>query len=504
MLCIIRAMNVLEEQGSYWVSTTFFWNWLLPPGLALAEVLSQDVASRQREFSNKPPQLKKLTAYWIISLFLLSLWILTYPLWPAFIDHVLQANKQDVVIELTHILAPFYALFILGNLFNAMFYALGRTDVLALKALLSNLLLATCFILLTLNIIPASVFNVAWIFGGGLALNCVYFIMSSTGSSWLDARKEERRIRNMMVDYRKRAERRRQYYETIRQDPQQFLQLHGRPCKVYLEPAGASTAENPAFMMSWQGDPSVLIDRFDGRAHLDYIPDSVPLQAPTESPSGEERLANYERYRILVQNEFLGISESKFLRQIELEEKFGPAQDKEKEKEKKKLEEKKVAIPYTYDGSSRSQSKDNMDDEDDDEPEEEEEVDLDLSVDISKLTHAQCEEMNQVAENYDMLAGDYMQYLMADYDEQEAVRKAKQEEEEKQQLQGKKSRRERRLLREKKLEQSRIRLATLGMGKVPPGFGAGSGGVPIFPLAAASSKSVSSLLLLAKLIQQPL
>ena len=58
--------------------------------------------------------------------------------------------------------------------------------------------------------------------------------------------------------------------------------------------------------MPWQGDSEVLIDRFDGRAHLDYIPEhksSPDVLPPTEL---EERQANYERYRILVQNEFLG------------------------------------------------------------------------------------------------------------------------------------------------------------------------------------------------------
>lgn len=48
-----------------------------------------------------------------------------------------------------------------------------------------------------------------------------------------------------------------------------------------------------------------------------------------EQMSYEERHLNYERYRILVQNEFLTISESKFLHQLYLEEKFGKS-DNEK------------------------------------------------------------------------------------------------------------------------------------------------------------------------------
>ncbi len=63
--------------------------------------------------------------------------------------------------------------------------------------------------------------------------------------------------------------------------------------------------------MPWQGQPDILIDRFDVRAHLDFIP-SRPKKDDSDSDqeSGEEvweeRQASYERYRILVQNEFIG------------------------------------------------------------------------------------------------------------------------------------------------------------------------------------------------------
>jgi arginine/serine-rich splicing factor 16 len=62
------------------------------------------------------------------------------------------------------------------------------------------------------------------------------------------------------------------------------------------------------FRMPWQGHPDVLIDRFDVRAHLDYIPDNSPHteSATNEELSREDRLVNYERYRIIVQNDFLG------------------------------------------------------------------------------------------------------------------------------------------------------------------------------------------------------
>jgi splicing factor, arginine/serine-rich 16 len=60
--------------------------------------------------------------------------------------------------------------------------------------------------------------------------------------------------------------------------------------------------------MPWQGDKGNMIDRFDGRAHLDFISE-VPSRDAEEELDRDEvrerRYANYERYRILVQNEFL-------------------------------------------------------------------------------------------------------------------------------------------------------------------------------------------------------
>ena len=45
LVVILRAMNILNEQGSYWVANTFIWNGLLLPILPLADLIKQDIAS---------------------------------------------------------------------------------------------------------------------------------------------------------------------------------------------------------------------------------------------------------------------------------------------------------------------------------------------------------------------------------------------------------------------------------------------------------------------------
>ena len=59
--------------------------------------------------------------------------------------------------------------------------------------------------------------------------------------------------------------------------------------------------------LPWRGDTGCMIDRFDVRAHLDEIPSySVDEEEDKKTAEDwEERQANYERYRILVQNDFM-------------------------------------------------------------------------------------------------------------------------------------------------------------------------------------------------------
>ncbi|XP_018417029.1 PREDICTED: CLK4-associating serine/arginine rich protein isoform X2 [Nanorana parkeri] len=262
-----------------------------------------------------------------------------------------------------------------------------------------------------------------------------------TGSRmWHEARKHERKLRGMMVDYKKRAERRREYYEKIKKDPAQFLQVHGRSCKIHLDSAVALAAESPVNMMPWQGDPNNMIDRFDVRAHLDYIPEYKPPLLTTISPEqdADDRKCNYERYRGLVQNDFAGISEEQCLYQIYIDELYGGLQ-RPGEDEKKKLAEKKATIGYTYDDSTIAElgdSPEKLDDEDSDDDEsksDEDEVipDIDVEVDVDEITEEQVSDLNRQATTYGMAEGDFVRMLRKDKEESEAIKHAKALEEEK-------------------------------------------------------------------------
>lgn len=214
--------------------------------------------------------------------------------------------------------------------------------------------------------------------------------------------------------------------------------------------------------MPWQGQTDTLIDRFDVRAHLDYIPPVQKTEVPDEI-SQDERHCNYEGYRILVQNDFLGINEDKYLHQLHLEEQFGVnAQQIEIDKQKKRTNVPTnvgAAIGYTYEDDSNNGAATNnfnatkivasasggVEDEDD-----ESDIDVDVSIDINKIDTQQAHELNGCGRQYGMMSNDFYSFLTRDADEAENLRMAREEENEKMIMCGRKSRRERRAQRERR------------------------------------------------------
>uniref|UniRef100_A0A8C8I684 Suppressor of white apricot N-terminal domain-containing protein n=1 Tax=Oncorhynchus tshawytscha TaxID=74940 RepID=A0A8C8I684_ONCTS len=280
---------------------------------------------------------------------------------------------------------------------------------------------------------------------------------------WQEARKHERKLRGMMVDYKRRGERRREYYEKIKKDPAQFLQVHGRAYKIHLDSAVALAAESPVNMMPWQGDANNMIDRFDVRAHLDFILTYTPPLLNTATPEQEleERKCNYERYRGLVQNDFASISEEQCLYQIQMDELYGGLQ-RPNEDEKKKLAKEKATIGYTYEDSTvtkpgEEEEKGEEDDSDNSESEEDEGIpDIDVEVDVDELNTEQELDLNKMATPYGMAEGDFVRMLRKDKDELEAIKHAKALEAEKAMYSGRRSRRQRREFREKRLKGRQI------------------------------------------------
>ena len=206
------------------------------------------------------------------------------------------------------------------------------------------------------------------------------------------------------------------------------------------------------YRMPWQGNAEILIDRFDVRAHLDYIPE---VKKSEDFPEGakEMRPTNYERYRILIQNNFLKVKEEKFLKTIAMEEKYGGKtyQQQKAVDDKKKALQSKAAIGFTYDDSTGPVDNPTPQDQADLQSESDDEFDLDTVINLSALSRDQQHDLNGIGRSFFLGREDFVKYLRQEAEEQEMAKTVKQEEDEKSAFSGRKSRKERRILKEKRL-----------------------------------------------------
>ena len=213
--------------------------------------------------------------------------------------------------------------------------------------------------------------------------------------------------------------------------------------KIHLDPSIALAADSPANMMPWAGDSKILIDRFDGRANLDLIPEynsKTDEHVLSSEESKELRNINYERYKILIQNQYLSLSEDKFLHTIDLEEKYGGTtyQGKKAKDDKKVLAGTKAAIGFRYEDSAEPLNDDYEEDEESDLDSDE---DFDLNLDVTSLDAAQVSEINKIGHHFGLERKDVFKYFTKDYEEQEEIKASRAKEADK--VTGKKSRRRR-------------------------------------------------------------
>ncbi|XP_066935971.1 CLK4-associating serine/arginine rich protein-like [Clytia hemisphaerica] len=264
---------------------------------------------------------------------------------------------------------------------------------------------------------------------------------------WQEARKQEKKLRGIMIDFKKRAERRQAYYAKMKTDPHQLMRFYGQKCKMHILTDSAKVTDTDGQLVPWQGDPEVMIDRFDVRAHLDFIPEKV--NKPEEKSEEDEKLArkcNYESYRTLVQIDATGASEEQYLTQLTLEENYGKkiAQINE-EKAKSKA---KAKIHYQYKDSTGGKDEDSLDDDSDNDEESDGELsDIDINVNVMELSEDQKNHLDALSMQYGIGYGQYCRQLLLEKKEFEYVKRLEEEEEERSKMPGRKGKAARRDLR---------------------------------------------------------
>ncbi|MBQ4069580.1 MAG: multidrug transporter [Lachnospiraceae bacterium] len=168
MVMIARMVNIVSEQGTYWVANNFIWGWLLLPIIQLGELIKQEVAA------NKENVRQNTLGYFGITTIVSVLWIVSIPSWKPFMAYVLGFSDVDKLFELVLILVGFYVLYAFQNVFDSTFYGLGKTNYMLFESVVTNTVYyGAAFILYVTNLWTPTLIGIALLFGIGNAFDSI-------------------------------------------------------------------------------------------------------------------------------------------------------------------------------------------------------------------------------------------------------------------------------------------------------------------------------------------
>ena len=127
MLMVSRMVNMVGEQGTYWVANNFIWGWMLLPITQLGELIKQETAKYKNAVKNNT------LGYFTITAITCLIWVITIPLYKPFMQHILGYSDVDKLFKLVMVLFIFYIMYAFQNVFDATFYGRGKTNYILKK-----------------------------------------------------------------------------------------------------------------------------------------------------------------------------------------------------------------------------------------------------------------------------------------------------------------------------------------------------------------------------------
>ena len=168
MVMIARMVNIVGEQGTYWVANNFIWGWLLLPVLQLGELIKQEIATDKENLQ------RNTLGYWGITTIICIAWFISIPAWKPFMAQILGFTDVDKLFSLVMLLVGFYVLFALQNVFDATFYALGKTNYMLFESVVTNTIYyGIAFVLYVTGIWVPTLTGIALLFGIGNAFDSI-------------------------------------------------------------------------------------------------------------------------------------------------------------------------------------------------------------------------------------------------------------------------------------------------------------------------------------------
>lgn len=168
MVMVARMVNVVNEQGTYWVANNFIWGWLLLPITQLGELIKQETSTDKDAVKNNS------LGYFFMTFIIVAIWCVLIPAYKPFMQYVLNYGDIDKLFSLVMVLFGFYILYAFQNVFDCTFYGLGKTNMMLFESVVTNsIYYGTAFILYKTSVWTPTLNGIALLFGIGVAFDAV-------------------------------------------------------------------------------------------------------------------------------------------------------------------------------------------------------------------------------------------------------------------------------------------------------------------------------------------
>ena len=168
MLMVSRMVNMVGEQGTYWVANNFIWGWMLLPVIQLGELIKQETAKDENAINNNS------LGYFSITAIVCALWTILIPTYKPFMQYVLGYSDVDKLFELVMVLFGFYVLYAFQNVFDCTFYGRGKTNYMLFESVVTNSVYYGAFFVLYLaGVWKPTLIGIALMFGIGNAFDSI-------------------------------------------------------------------------------------------------------------------------------------------------------------------------------------------------------------------------------------------------------------------------------------------------------------------------------------------
>lgn len=169
MLMVVRMVNVVGEQGTFWVANNFIWGWLLLPIIQLGQLIKRDCGVSGDEAIKQ-----KTIGYFSITAIIVLVWLVSIPFWKIFIKNVINVENYIDVYRIAFISIIFYIIFAFNNVIDSIFYGIGKTNYMLFQSVVINTIFyGTLYIFYSIGIYKPTLDLIAFMFAAGIAFDSI-------------------------------------------------------------------------------------------------------------------------------------------------------------------------------------------------------------------------------------------------------------------------------------------------------------------------------------------